>query len=52
MRERRIASIQFMPARSISRAQTPPMKATNEPTDKSMWVAMMTITMPMARIIT
>ena len=32
----------------MARAPTPPMNATTEPTDRSMWVAMMTISMPMA----
>ena len=31
-------------------AATAPMNAATEPTDRSMWPAMMTITMPMARI--
>ncbi len=50
--EMRIASIQLTPCRSINMAHTPPTKATIEPTDKSMCVAMMTMTMPMARMIT
>ncbi len=33
-------------------AVTPPTKATTEPTDRSMCRATITITMPMARIIT
>ena len=50
--EMRMASIQLTPCRSINIAQTPPTKATIEPTDKSIWVAMMTMTMPIARMIT
>ena len=36
----------------IEMATTPPMNATIEPTDRSMCPATMTISMPMARIIT
>lgn len=35
---------------TISTAATPPMNAVIEPTDRSMWPAMMTIIMPIARI--
>ena len=34
----------------IARATTMPTKAATEPTDRSMWPAMMTSTMPMARM--
>ncbi len=47
-----MASHHGQPQCCIMIATTPPMKPTIEPTDRSMWPAMMTMTMPAARIIT
>ncbi len=41
-----------MPCRTTNCAETPPTSATTEPTDRSMCPAMMTMTMPIARIST
>ena len=49
---RMMARNQFSPQFFMAKAPTPPMKATTEPTDRSMWVAMMTISMPIAAIST
>ena len=44
------AQDQGMPQSRMAMATTMPTKAATEPTDRSMWPAMITITMPMARI--
>ncbi len=38
------------PQLTANTPETAPMRATTEPTDRSMWPAMMIITMPIARI--
>ena len=49
---RTIARYHGTPTLAISNATTAPTKPTIEPTDRSMCPAMITITMPAARIIT
>ncbi len=46
----RIASHQLKFHSFMASATVAPTNAQTEPTDRSMWPAMMTITMPMARI--
>ena len=45
-----MASHQSQPQCTIMTPATAPMKPATDPTDRSMWPAMITITMPMARI--
>ena len=49
-RQRTAATGQGRPHCVIITPAIAPLKATTEPTDRSMWPAMMTITMPMARM--
>ena len=46
----RMPRYQGMPQSRMKRATQTPTNAATEPTDRSMWPAMMTRTMPMARI--
>jgi hypothetical protein len=46
----RIETYQGQPQLTANTPETAPMRATTEPTDRSMWPAMMIITMPIARI--
>ena len=45
-----MAAHQAQPQCTIMTPATAPMKPAMDPTERSMWPAMMTITMPMARI--
>ena len=45
-----MASHQGKPTSRMSTPETAPTKAATEPTDRSMWPATITITMPIARI--